>query len=184
MDNLENRILKERDGLDSFEPSQGHMDRFAGKLRGRQVSCLNRIPYVVKVAAVLFLVAASSILVYEQFKQMNSINSISAAKEIMTEMSDAEFYYTSLIAEKHDEIARFSSHDPEQNEILLTELETMDNLFKALQDEMQVNPNDERVMNAVINHYEIKLEVMGQILAQLENANKITNNNEDEDIEI
>ena len=184
MDNLENRILKERDGLDSFEPSQVHMDRFAGKLSRQQSNFLTRIPFAVKVAAVLLLVATSGILVYEQIQLMNSENSIIATKDKMSEISDVEFYYTSQIAEKHDEIARFSSHDPEQNKILLNELKTMDDLFTTLQDDMQVNPNDERIINALIIHYEIKLEVMAQILKQLESANNIIKINQDEDIEI
>ena len=108
MDNLENRILKERDGLDSFEPSLVHMDRFAGKLSRRQSNFLNRIPYAVKVAAVLLLVSTSSILVYEQIQLMNSTNSISATEEKIPAMSEVSLYYTSQIAIQQTNSSVFS----------------------------------------------------------------------------
>ena len=102
----------------------------------------------------------------------------------MNELSEAEFYFTSLIREKHDAIDRFTSSNTEQNSILMKEFENMDQMLKSLQDDLQTNPTDERVIHAMISHYELKLEVMSQILRQLENIKRATNSNNYEKTEI
>jgi len=184
MDKLENQIRNKRDAFDSFEPSNGHMDRFAGKLNHRRASLYARIPYAVKVAAILFLVAASSILIYEQvdraYLSQNAVN----LNDISAELSEAEYYYTSLINEKYNAIDKFTSDNPEQNRILINELDLMDRMYKSLQEDLQMNPADERIIHAMIRHYELKLEVMGQILSQLEKVQQTTNNNDYESTEI
>ena len=183
MNKLENRIRDELKAFDSFEPAAGHMDRFAGKLGRQRKSLFSRIPYAVRVAAMVFLVAASSILVYEQVTQKIH-GSISDLDVRMKELSEAEFYFASLIQEKHDAIDRYTSSDPEQNKILMNELETMDRMLKSLQDDLQTNPTDERIIHAMITHYELKLEVMSQIIRQLENIKQVTNNSNYENTEI
>ncbi|MCK4464861.1 MAG: hypothetical protein KAU83_04045, partial [Bacteroidales bacterium] len=57
--------------------------------------------------------------------------------------------------------------DSLQKEILLNELADMDLIYNNLKEELQTNPNDERIINAMIEHYQLKLEVMNHILHQL-----------------
>jgi hypothetical protein len=185
MDKLEQHIRSRKGEFDSFEPAEGHFDRFAGKLHPGRTSLFSRIPYAVKVAAVLLLVAASSILIYEQVNQVHIKRDFAGLNDISREFSDIESYYTSLINEKYRAIDDFTSDNPEQNRILINELELMDNMFKSLQQDFQANPMDERIIHAMITHYELKLEIMGQILTQLENVQQINkNNNSDESTEI
>jgi hypothetical protein len=89
------------------------------------------------------------------------------------EFNEAESYYTSLIQDKYQEIDRLDMDDPKQKEMLMTELEEMDRLFQSLQKDLQANPRDERVINAMISHYQLKLEVMSQIIKQLEKVNQL-----------
>ena len=184
MNKLENRIRKERDALDSFEPSEGHMDRFSAKLGIRKTSLFARIPYPLKVAAVLMLVAASSILVYEQVSLMYSRQKVVSLSEISEEFSEAEYYYTSLIEEKYQAIDRFVSEDPLHKEMLMNELDEMDRLFQSLQEDLQTNPTDERIIHTMIYHYQLKLEVMGRIVTQLEKVKNVNNNKYYENTEI
>ena len=184
MDKLRNQILTQLDRFDSFEPRDGHMERFTRKLNPRRTGLLSGIPYAVKVAAILLLVAASSILIYEQVAWFFSKQNLTNPNEISTELSEVEYYYTSLIDEKYIAIDSFTSDNPEQNKILMEELEQMDPMFKSLQKDLQVNPTDERIIHAIINHYELKLEVMGQILSQLEQVQQINENKDYESTEI
>ena len=57
----------------------------------------------------------------------------------------------------------------------MVELEEMDRLFHSLQKDFQSNPTDQRVINAMISHYQLKLEVMSQIIRQLEEVNQVNN---------
>jgi hypothetical protein len=60
----------------------------------------------------------------------------------------------------------------------------MDKLFINLQKDLKANPGDERIINAMIRHYQMKLEVMNQVLMQLEsiNNNKNLSDHESRDI--
>ena len=56
----------------------------------------------------------------------------------------------------------------------------MDSTYITLQKELKANPNDERIINAMIEHYQTKLDVMTYIVNQLktirnDNQNKKEN---------
>ena len=174
MNKLEKQIKANRQRFDNQEPPAGHMVRFEQKLQRRQSrSPFSRIPYAVKAAAVIALVALSSILIYEQARLYYQNNRVLSLRDISNELGEAEFYYTSLINTKYREIDRLNINDPKQKEMLMVELEEMDRLFHSLQKDFQANPKDERVINAMISHYQLKLEVMSQIIKQLEEVNQV-----------
>jgi cell division protein FtsL len=174
MNKLENQVRNNRQKFDSQEPSSGHMERFEQKLIKRQSrSLFSRIPYALKAAVVLLLVALSSILIYEQAQIYYQNQRILSLQDISDEFGEAELYYTSLIKNKYQEINRLNIEDPRQKEMLMNELDEMDRLFHSLQKDFQANPADERIINAMISHYQLKLEVMSQIIKQLEEVNKV-----------
>ena len=176
MNKLEKQIQANQQKFNSQEPSSGHMERFEQKLHNRQSrSLFSRIPYALKAAVVLLLVALSSILIYEQAQIYYANQRILSLQDISEEFGEAEFYYTSLINNKYQEINRLNLDDPKQKEILMIELGEMDKLFHSLQKDFQSNPNDQRVINAMISHYQLKLDIMSQIIKQLEEVNQVNN---------
>jgi hypothetical protein len=73
------------------------------------------------------------------------------------------------------------ANNPLQKNELLKEMKSMDSVYVSLQKELKANPNDERIINAMIEHYQTKLEVMTYIVNQLQtirNNNHNTNENE------
>jgi hypothetical protein len=75
-----------------------------------------------------------------------------------------------------DEIVNVDlKNNPEQKEILLKEMRSMDSTYISLQKELKANPSDERIIIAMIEHYQTKLEVMNYIVNQLK---AIRNNNQ------
>ncbi|MFC2115817.1 hypothetical protein ACFLTU_05040 [Bacteroidota bacterium] len=173
MNKLDNYIQTNRDKIDGFEPSEGHMEKFRKKLYPAPIPFYARLPYGLKVAAVLLLVAISSVLIYEQSKLFYISRHKTLQENVPGEFGEAQIYYTSLIDEKHSEIDQMNISDPEQKELLMKELVEMDRLFHNIQEDLKTNPKDERILSAMITHYQMKLEVMGQILYQLENANQL-----------
>ena len=55
------------------------------------------------------------------------------------------------------------------------EMDEMDKLHQDLQKEYSENPNDERVINAMIEYYQTKLNIINTIQTDLENAKTIKN---------
>lgn len=185
MNKLEQYIRNNRDRFDALEPSAGHTDRFKARLAPATLPAFARIPGWLRIAAVIVLVAGSSIFSFEQFKKYYADRNPSLQELIPGEFQEASLYYTSLIKEKYSEIDRLNSSVPDRNEILLKELDEMDRLFNTLMKDLKANPMDERVLSAMINHYQMKLEVMGQIIQQLEEANQLNStfkSHENEDV--
>ena len=59
--------------------------------------------------------------------------------------------------------------------IVKKEMDEMDRLCKDLQAEYSKNPNDERVVNAMIEYYQTKLNIINTIKTDLENVKSIKN---------
>jgi len=51
--------------------------------------------------------------------------------------------------------------------MLNNELKSMDSVYIQLQKDLKANPDDERIINAMIEHYQTKVDVMSFILEQL-----------------
>ena len=53
----------------------------------------------------------------------------------------------------------------------------MDSVYVQLQKELKANPNDERIINAMIEHYQTKVDVMNYILNQFKAIRNENQNN-------
>jgi len=51
--------------------------------------------------------------------------------------------------------------------MLLQELKQMDIVYESLKRDLKNNPSDERIINAMIQHYQTKVDIMNRILTQL-----------------
>ena len=61
--------------------------------------------------------------------------------------------------------------------MLLKELQEMDTFYQDLLVELNANPGDERVISALIKHYQMKMLVMDQIIDQLKEFNQAKSKN-------
>lgn len=173
MDQIEKTIRENRELFDVSEPAEGHFDRFSDKLKS-QPQKGGGIPWLtyLKAASIAILVLFSSLWVYETFMNKPGADKGISLGEISPEYREVEVYYTSMVNARYDEIDHcVFPEDSLQKEILKKELSDMDSIFVNLQIEFQVNPTDDRVIHAMIDHYEYKLEVMNQILDQLKQLN-------------
>lgn len=178
MKNLENIIRSNRDQFDGLEPSEGHFERFHHKLKEHHKK--NRSFHwtvMLKAAAIAILVVLSGLWVYDQVGQNESPKQI-ALEKAPSEVQEAHVYYSSLMQKKYEQIKAVDFRNEQQKKLLLQELKDMDSIYVNIRDDLKMNPNDPRVMNALITHYQMKLEVMNQILQQLREINEQTKSNE------
>ncbi|MEE4196053.1 MAG: hypothetical protein V2I54_00285 [Bacteroidales bacterium] len=175
MKNLEKIIHDNRSVFDSFEPGEGHFERFEQKLNQQQSRPARTftLGFMLKAAVITLLVVLSGLWIYDNtFAPPVAKNGI-ALREISPEYSEVEMYYTKLVNQKYHEINEFSFIDSTQKEMLVHELNEMDSIYENLKKDLRVNPNDDRVINAMIQHYQLKVEVMNQILNQLQHVKTI-----------
>lgn len=185
MKNIEDIIKDNKDFFEEAEPSNGHLERFNRKLEQRfQVRSIKRsiVPYLLKAAVVTLLITLSSLWTWDHF--LRPANSRMTLGQVSPQYKEVENYYVHQVNMMEGEIENVDlKNGSEQKEMLLKEMKTMDSTYVSLQKELKANPNDERIINAMIEHYQTKLEVMTYIVNQLKSI-RIENQNKKEDEKI
>lgn len=177
MKNIEDIIRSNRQAFDDKEPSEGHFERFRGKLEQQNRKSVQfSWRFVMKAAVVGILVVLSGLWLYDNIYDTSARDPYTN-QEISPEIKEAQMYYSSLVEQKYQKIKSFDFKDEKQKKMLLQELRQMNETHESIREDLKSNPDDPRVINALIRHYQMKLNVMNQILNQLHNINQ-TNNKE------
>lgn len=169
MNSLEEIIKRERGAFDDREPSKGHFERFRFKLATRMHAGQSKrsiLPYLLKAAVVTLLVTLSSLYTFEHFVRPNLKKTMSLS-EVSPEYREVESYYVQQVSFMENEFTTLDLTNPEQKEALMSEMASMDSVYVELQKELRANPSDQRIIDAMIKHYQTKLDVMSYILEQL-----------------
>jgi len=182
MKNIEDIIRSNKDFFEDAEPSEGHLERFNVKLERRfQAAPVKRsiVPYLLRAAVVTLLITLSSLWTWDHFIRPGS--SRMTLGQVSPQYKEVENYYVHQVNLMEGEIVNVDlKNSPEQKALLFKEMKSMDSTYVSLQKELKANPNDERIINAMIEHYQTKLEVMSYIVNQLktirnDNQNKKKN---------
>lgn len=177
MDEL-NKIFKEHRAEFEEEPKEGHFDRFGERLRlsGSKQKRWHISPFL-KVAAVLIIVLLSANLVIH-FRVTKPKDKETLV--LKSDLREASFYYTNSInngIRDLEQMAKEGIGSKQEIVQIKQELSGMDSLFVNLQQEYKTNPNDERIINAMIEYYQTKLDIVNTIKADLENVKQLKRKN-------
>lgn len=182
MKTIEEIIRTNKDFFEDTEPSNGHLERFNRKLEIRfQKNAPRRsiVPYLLKAAVVTLLVTLSSLYTWDHFIRPG--RSRMTLGQVSPQYKEVENYYIHQVNLMEGEIVNVDLvNNPEQKTALMNEMKSMDSVYVSLQKELKANPNDERIINAMIEHYQTKLDIMTYIVNQLksirnDNQNKAEN---------
>jgi hypothetical protein len=173
MDKLDKILIENRDSFE-VEPLEGHFERFAQRLgQPALVKKRSRFSPFLKVAAVLVIILLSANL-YVHFSNQGS----DEKKTVMakSDLGEASIYYTNRINNGIRDLEKMANQGiGSQKEIaqIKHELSEMDSTFLNLQKEFSTNPNDERIINAMIEYYQTKLDIVNTIKTDLENVKQL-----------
>lgn len=185
MENLEKKITENRLKFDDAEPGNGHFDRFDQKLGTIRQTRKFNLPYYLKVAAFLLLVSVSSILFYEMIVSPRFEKNGYSFGKLSPEYREVEDYFIHTINVKYNQLQNLDIDDKIQKDMIIEELNEMDKIYRSLSKELQNDPNNERLINAMIQHYQMKLDIINDITNQLEIIkNSASNNTKDENTDI
>jgi len=162
-------IIRSNRDLFEVEPADGHFERFSRKLESRFGTGTVKksiVPYLLRAAVVTLLVTLSSLWTWDHFIRPG--RNRMTLSEVSPQYKEVENYYIHQVNLMKDELGTIEiTNNPEQKEMLMSEMQSMDSVYVSLQKELKANPNDERIINAMIEHYQTKLEVMTFIVNQL-----------------
>ena len=185
-DYIEELIQNNLEALNDNEPMDGHFERFEAKLKTQHKKRKISLNVVLKVAAAVVFVflATNQAFIYFSPNSQGLILNANRPSEvtlasISTEYKEVEFYYTTSIKTgltQWDELNSEGYISDEEQTMMQTELEEFEKLYKSLQDDLAANPNDDRVINAMLEFYQTKLSLINMIVNKLEEVKQQKNN--------
>lgn len=187
-DKIEEIIFKNLESLNESEPLDGHFERFEAKLKVQHKKKKITFNVVWKVAAavIFVLLATNQAFIYFSPNQQNSIfgstqNSEFSLASVSKEYEEVEFYYTNAInvgLTKWNSLNHDGFISEEEQQIMDDELSEFEDRFNLLQKDLAANPNDERVVNAMLEYYQAKLGIITMIITKLEEVKHKNNKHE------
>ena len=162
--------------FDIEEPQTDHRDKFARKLEkskksGKAESNSGKIWIgLLSIAAVLALV----LLLSNNFHQGNQ----SDLASISPEMKQTQQFYSGLI--EKELIALNAEATPETQAIIkdaLQQLKKLENRYKRMENDLLESGNDKRVINAMIQNFQQRIDLLSEVLEQIENIKSLNNQN-------
>ncbi|MFA6923344.1 MAG: hypothetical protein WC223_03730 [Bacteroidales bacterium] len=106
------------------------------------------------------------------------INKKSSENIVEKQIEEVNGYYSYLIENKKNEIFHFANAGFDTKNEINVEFSILDKNLKELRKDLKDNVNNEEIIEAMIQNYRIKLDVLENILEQLKNKNKQKNEKE------
>ena len=165
---LEEFVKNNTDLFNDEEPDKGHFDRFQAKL-GQKSKVRPLIIQSMKYAAVVVLLITGFFTVrsFNWFEkpvyQAETINQEDDFNEVMS-------FYNMQVEQKQDELNKLTckNSDGQKSEVN-KDLSELKNSFAELKNELQANPENQMVKNAIINNYQTQLDVYNLVIKNLQN---------------
>lgn len=177
-DELERLIINNRQSFEDEEPMEGHFERFEARLQKASKSTrVFDFRMVLKIAAVvvfaLLVVNQTRLWLLPEKEEALSLGSISE------EYREVEFYYTNAIETGMNQWEKLSNEgfiSESEQQMMLQEQHEFDQMYQKLQNELESNPEDERVINAMLQYYQARMSIINLIINKLQEVKQQKNN--------
>ncbi len=148
--------------FDDQDLPEGHLGRFTTRLDSALHSDKKILKLqVFSIAASIAIIVAMSLILFFKFSQIHQPPTLLAG--VSPEMEETELYYQSKI---HDGMQVLEGNKLVDEQVI-SDLEEIDNSFKFIARDLKKNPRDERIISAVMQIYQLKLDVINGLLIQL-----------------
>ncbi len=164
-DKLKNHINEHRSEFDVYQTNTedlwNDIEASLDKNRPRRINW----SIVLRVAASITLLFVVAILSLRFANNSSRYEDGFSLAEISPELAEAEFYYSRLVDEK---FALIRSNNDQLDPLITEEFEVLDSAYQDLKNDLKDNMDNEEVINAMIQNYRIKLQILEQILDNIE----------------
>ncbi|MCC9137198.1 hypothetical protein ACFSKU_04305 [Pontibacter silvestris] len=197
-DKLKDFICEHKDEFDVYEPRQELWQEICQEMPpidekqkakvisinfGKRASFKADYVFMRVAVAVLLLIGCGFILFYMKEKAVvRATNTIAATqpatiKSIAPELVEVETYYTSQISEKKKQLSDYDLKVLGLDESMQIdyELARLDSTYQQLKKELYTTPNTDKVVSAMIQNLQIRIEVLNRQLEVLQKIDKLEN---------
>jgi len=170
MKKLEDFIRNNNESFNSFELSEGHFECFQQKLYKQNKNTISRTYWFSVAAGFVFLIMLSIFIRFQYLQTEKAIieNKIISLSDISPKYEEVENFYKTDLDQKIIEFQELNCKvDLEQKKMVDLELKQLDVVYVSLQKELKVNRNDKRIINAMINNYQNKIQFLELVIGQI-----------------
>lgn len=181
-DKLEKFILDNRDEFDDLIPSPGGWDKVKDNIRPtRSINWTNTL---VRIAAAVVIFVASYIFIDYNLNRENEKGQMASEQmdeiyENIPVLVEARAFYSSQINTMEQEVYNLTGSDSPIRNDIQAEFDELDKVFNELKADLNDNAANQEVVEAMIQNYRLKLQILEEILYQLKNAGKNTDKDEE-----
>jgi hypothetical protein len=171
-DKLEQFILDNKEG---FGPSEAAPNVW-GKIKKREPAKKQlkvNWQFIMSRAAAVVVIFISSYYFHEYRASLGSEEidtngpSIAESDPLYKELLEAEHYYTSQIKYKKNELFSLTQDAPTLQKDVTRDLTELDAIFKDLKSDLKDNADNQEVIEAMIQNYMLRLEILEDMLNQI-----------------
>ncbi len=189
---LERFIRDNREDFDAFEPSANLWDKLnqqlpadtsadlelGGQPLGKQKSFFPVFfsKNIIKIAASVLLVSGFLGFFFNQYQKSNNPDAVVA--NVSPDDAKAVFQYASLIERKRDELKVLETEDPHLYQEFASEVDRLDLEYEKLKTELPKSPNQEEVIQAMVQNLQSQLGVLNQQLQIIQKIKQAKQNHE------
>lgn len=168
-DELERLIINNRKSFDDREPRDGHFERFEARLQkaSKPKRSINFRP-LFRIAAIVVL-ALLAVNQARLWLAPNKHDNISLGS-ISPKYREVEFYYTTSIQTDMKQLTMLENEgliSDSEKQMFQKEQKEFDQMYQKLLEDLKANPNDERVINAMLEYYQARMNVLSLIVNKL-----------------
>ncbi len=172
MDRLEEHIKKNRNDLDPYDPPSHVWKKISRELKKDRF--LNR--KWISIAAMIVVILGSVVLfrpVYRWSDKDKNKNGLESLAIPVPQLKETEMYYNSLVNTLYREAKPLLANKPDLSHELNSDLSHLDSICADLKKDLKDNVSNQDVVEALIQNYRIKIQILEDMLTVLKAKEEI-----------
>jgi hypothetical protein len=173
-DQLEDFIRENRDQFDTLEPAPDMWGRIQKAQEKPTIKPWRSITAkAAAVAAIFMLGYLFSLWIGQQGSQeLLTEEAVETTPEIIM-FKEARIYYSSLISDREKQLFDLTADNKQLQEEIKEEFMQLDHSFKSLENDLTDQVAGEEILEAMIQHYRLKLDMLEDILSQIKSVDEM-----------
>ncbi len=166
--------------FDINEPKSGHENRFLDKLNATDVASVETKKIINFNWKSFIAIAASVIICLGVFTTINAQPEVMDLASVSPEMSETQDFFTTTI---NAELKKLNSERSPLTEQVITDalnrIELLEKDYQKLKTDLTESNKDQRVIYAMINNFQNRIDVLNTVLEQIETIKELKTNNDE-----
>lgn len=168
MDRLEEHIRKNREELDKYNPPSDTWKRIEKELKKDK----RRIPQWISIAAMVAVIFGTAVLLFRPVYRWSDDKKNNETSKYNPQLRETEIYYNNLVNSLYKEASPLLTANPDIRQELNLDMSHLDSICIDLKKDLNDNISNQEVMEALIQNYRIKIQILEDMVKVLkENEN-------------